>query len=54
MEAIQRRSPRAPLASTLVQRRLDVHAQCVRSLAQNNPRAIADLIARWLREDPHR
>ena len=41
----------APLADTLAKRRLDVHVQCVRSLAQRDPSAIADLIAKWLRED---
>ena len=42
------------LTGSLVQRRLEVHVQCIRSLAQTDPRAIADLITKWLREDSGR
>ena len=38
-------------AETLIQRRMEVHAQRLRSLAENNPKAIADLIGRWMAED---
>jgi len=41
----------ARLADTLAQRRLEVHAQRLRSLAENHPELIADVIAQWLRTD---
>jgi hypothetical protein len=36
---------------TLQRRRLEVHAQRLRSLAENHPELVADVIAKWLRED---
>ena len=39
------------LADTLAQRRLEVHAQRLRSLAENHPELIADVISQWLRAD---
>jgi len=51
MEAAHPAQPAPSLAATLQQRRVDLHAQCVRSAAMTNPRLIADLIRRWLRED---
>ena len=39
------------MAETLTQRRTDVHVQRIRSLAENNPKAIAAVIAKWLAED---
>ncbi|HLQ34347.1 MAG TPA: hypothetical protein VK457_16805 [Chloroflexota bacterium] len=52
MEVVTAPSPaELSLAGSLAQRRLEVHVQCVRSLAQTDPRAIAGLIAKWLRED---
>ncbi|MBV9120877.1 MAG: hypothetical protein JOZ39_09215 [Chloroflexi bacterium] len=39
------------LAETLPRRRFEVHMQRLRSLAENNPQAIADVIQRWLAQD---
>ncbi|MBV8084143.1 MAG: hypothetical protein JO247_04940 [Chloroflexi bacterium] len=39
------------LQETLPQRRLEVHAQRLRSLAENHPELVADVISKWLRQD---
>ncbi|HEY8694182.1 MAG TPA: hypothetical protein VIR57_15740 [Chloroflexota bacterium] len=54
MEVAQRPPAQQTLAATLPQRRAEVHIQCVRGLARNDPHAIAELISRWLRQDTGR
>ncbi|GEM_PF-4363583 len=43
--------PQPSLASTLAERRREVHVQRLRSLAQSNPRLVAAVVQKWLRED---
>jgi flagellar biosynthesis/type III secretory pathway M-ring protein FliF/YscJ len=54
MDVAQRPPAPQALAASLPQRRAEVHQQCIRSLAQSNPAAIAALISRWLRHDATR
>lgn len=51
MEVVQPSQAGGSLASTLEQRRVSVHVQCLRSAAMNNPGLIANVIRKWLRED---